>query len=223
MPTTTRITERRDDALSRERIVAAAIAMLDASGEGGLTVRGLAATLNTGLGALYWHVKNKSDVLVAATDAVLADALATDSADLTPEEAIRAVALGVFDAFDAHPWIGVQLSRLESQGTTVQMLERLGQQLRALGVPGKLQFDAAAALRNYILGVAAQNAALATSVAPGTRRDDVLGAMADTWADLDPTEYPFTHGVADHLRNHDDRDQFLSGVNWLLAGITAPH
>src|ERR1700733_5580907 len=52
--------ERRTDALSRERIVEAAIGILDTAGEGGLTFRALTARLATGAGAIYWHVASKS-------------------------------------------------------------------------------------------------------------------------------------------------------------------
>jgi len=41
--------------------------MLDVAGESGLTFRALAAELRTGAGAIYWHVANKSELLVAAT------------------------------------------------------------------------------------------------------------------------------------------------------------
>src|SRR3954470_15595882 len=55
MATRKRPAERREDALSRERIVGAAIELLDVMGEGGLTFRALAAHLKTGPGAIYWH------------------------------------------------------------------------------------------------------------------------------------------------------------------------
>ncbi|MER7273948.1 TetR/AcrR family transcriptional regulator C-terminal domain-containing protein [Dactylosporangium sp. NPDC000244] len=206
-------------ALSRERIVATAVALLDADGEAGLNFRALGARLRTGPGAIYWHVANKSDLLVAATDAVLADALAADTTGHPPREAIRTLALGVFDAVDAHPWIGTQLARLASQATTLRVFERIGQQVRALGVPDAAQFDAASALLNYILGVAGQNAANARSQPPGTSRAEVIGTVAARWADLDPAEYPFARAVAEQLRAHDDRAQFLAGVDLILAGI----
>lgn len=215
----TRGRARREDSLSRERIVAAAVEMLDSVGESRLTVRGLAAELRTGLGALYWHVDNKGDVLAAATEAVLADALAGDTGEQSPEDAIRAIALGVFDAFDTHPWIGAQLTRLESQATTVRIFERLGRQVQALGVAEETQFDAASTLVNYILGVAGQNAALAASVEPGTDRDTVLANVSSEWAGLDAEEFAFTRGIASRLPGHDDRDQFLAGVGFILAGI----
>jgi hypothetical protein len=47
--------------------------------------------------------------------------------------------------------------------------------------------------------------------------------VANAWEDLDPDEYPFTRSVAAELRGHDDREQFLAGVDLILAGITAVH
>src|SRR4051794_30241595 len=90
---------RRTDALSRERIVEAAIELLDAAGEDGLTFRVLTERLATGPGAIYWHVANKGELLIAATDAVVDAALAvepTGSAEATPQDRIRALALSLF-------------------------------------------------------------------------------------------------------------------------------
>lgn len=72
MATRNQRTERRTDALSKERIVEAAIEILDDEGETALTFRALSARLATGSGAIYWHVANKSELLAAATDDVIA-------------------------------------------------------------------------------------------------------------------------------------------------------
>jgi AcrR family transcriptional regulator len=206
--------------LSRERIVAAAIQLLDVAGEGGLTFRALSAELKTGPGAIYWHVAGKDELLVAATDAVLAGALAGSGAGATPQEAIRAAALGLFDAIDTHPWVGAQLARVASQSATLRIFERLGQQVEALGVPEAALFHSASALLNYILGVAGQNAAHARTQPPGTTRTEVLGAESAVWAQLDLAEFPFLRRIAGQLRDHDDRAQFLAGVDLIVAGIT---
>ncbi|HXO25664.1 MAG TPA: TetR family transcriptional regulator, partial [Streptosporangiaceae bacterium] len=105
MATRTQRTERRADALSKARIVAAAIDILDADGESALTFRALAARLATGSGALYWHVADKNDLLAAATDDIVARVMSAVVGGAEPREAIRAIALGVFDAIDAHPWV----------------------------------------------------------------------------------------------------------------------
>jgi AcrR family transcriptional regulator len=214
----TRNTERREDALSRERIVDAAVELLDVAGEGGLTFRALAAHLKTGPGAIYWHVANKGELLAAAADAVLTRAMAADD---TSEDGIRAVALGVFDAIDEHPWVGTQLTSAPSQAPLLRIFERIGRQVQALGVPAAAHFTAASAVLNYIVGVGRQNAANARAHQGGLGRKDFLETAADAWASLDPDEYPFTRNVADQLRNHDDRAEFLAGVELILAGIAS--
>lgn len=221
MATRTRRPERREEPLSRERIVEAAIGLLDTAGEGGLTFRALAGRLSTGPGAIYWHVTGKDELLSAAADAVVAGTMTTAVPDATPQEAVRALALGVFDAIDAHPWVGTQLARNPSQSPLLRVFEHIGRQVQALGVPQAAQFTAASALLNYILGVGGQNAANARGHRPGSSRAEFLDAAAAVWANLDPDEYVFTRNVADQLRDHDDRAEYLAGIDLILTGITA--
>ena len=68
--------QRREESLSRERIIEVSIELLDSSGEEGLTFRALSERLATGPGAIYWHIASKSDLLTAACDAVVARTMA---------------------------------------------------------------------------------------------------------------------------------------------------
>ncbi|AHH99035.1 TetR/AcrR family transcriptional regulator [Kutzneria viridogrisea] len=229
MATRTRQSQRRTEALSRERIVEAAVELLDAAGAGGLTVRALTERLTTGPGAIYWHVGNRGELLDAATDAVVAAALATESAEApdTPQDEIRAVALGLFDAITEHPWLAtqlaMQLSRSPLGSVTPRIFESIGQQVRALGVPERNWFTATSALVHYILGAAGQNAANARVLGPDVDRAEFLAAASRAWEELDPEDYPFTRAVADQVREHDDREQFLAGIDFVLTGITTLH
>ncbi len=49
--------------LSKPKIVEAGLAMLDEAGLNGLTVRGVAARLGVAAPALYWHVRDKQELL----------------------------------------------------------------------------------------------------------------------------------------------------------------
>ena len=226
MTTRNRRAERRPDGLSKERIVRAAIEILDSGGEDALTFRALAARLATGAGAIYWHIADKDDLLAAAAYEIVAEVLTGVPAATPPREAIRAVALGLFDAIDAHPWVGTQLSRDPAQlwrepgqSALLQVFESVGGRLLALGVREPVLFVAASALVNYVFGAAGQNASNARLVPPGTDRAAVLAAVAARWASLDPAAYPFVRQVAGPLREHDDRAQFLAGVDLILAGM----
>lgn len=211
--------DRRADALSKARIVEAAIAILDAAGEGALTFRALAARLMTGSGAIYWHVADKGELLSAATDHVIGNVVSEAARGATPQDAIRGLALGVFDAIDEHPWVGAHLSRDPWQHAVLRILEGVGGQVRALDVPEHARFDAATALLSFILGLAAQYAAGASLFPRDADRRAFLGDVAARWLCLDPAEYPFVREVAAHLPEHDDRQQFLGGIDLILAGM----
>ena len=220
MATRAERTERRADALSKERIVEAAIEILDADGESALTFRALAARLATGSGAIYHHVASKNELLAATTGDVIARVMTEVVSGAEPREAIRATALGVFDAIDAHPWVGAQLSREPWQSAMLQIFESFGAQLQALGIPERAQFDCASALLNYVLGLAGQYAAGARLLPRDTDRSAFLATVAARWAQRDPAEYPFVRQMATQLPGHDDREQFLAGIDLILAGLT---
>ena len=212
--------QRREESLSRDRIIEASIALLDSSGEDGLTFRALSERLVTGPGAIYWHIANKSELLTAACDAVVARTINTAPVGPTPEAAIRALALGMFDAIDTHPWVGAALAHTPGQLPMVRVLERIGQQVRALGVREDELWVTVGALLNYMLGVGSQNAANGQfGRTRGVDRSDFLETVATAWSQLDPDEYPFTRSIAANLRAHDDRMDFLAGIDLILSGI----
>lgn len=217
---TTKIrTRRRSQALSKERIVEAAIAILDTEGESALTFRALAARLATGSGAIYWHLADKGELLAAAADHVVARVATGLATGATPQDALRALALGLFDAIEARPWLGGQLARDPWQHAVLRILEGVGGQVQALGLPRPAQFNAATTLMSFILGLAGQYARGAGLFTREMDRTAFLGAVAARWQALDPAEHPFVREVAKDLPGHDDREQFLAGINLILAGI----
>ncbi|MFH8349950.1 TetR/AcrR family transcriptional regulator [Streptomyces sp. NPDC018045] len=229
MATRARRTQRRNQVLSRERIIEAAVDLLDMGGEGALTVRAMTERLATGAGAIYYHVGNRDELLDAATETVIAAALAAEPtrAPVTPEEEIRVVALALFDAITEHQWLATRLTlqvvRNPHGPVTVGIFERLGRQVGALGVPRASWFDATSALVHYLLGAVSQNARIAgdtSGIEAGADREEVFDAVSTAWKELDPDDYPFMHAIADQMREHDDREQFLTGITLVLVGIT---
>ena len=125
--------------------------------------------------------------------------------DAEPAHGLRAVALGLFDAIDAHPWIGTQLAREPWRPALLDIYERVGELLSALNVPEAALFDSAGA---------GQNAAHARLQADRTA---FLASVAAQWTKLDPTRYPLLHKAAARLPDHDDREQFLAGVDTITG------
>ena len=63
--------------LQRSQIVAAALQLLNQDGLDGVTVRKVASHLNVHVGGLYWHVKNKRDLLDEMANTILAEEFVT--------------------------------------------------------------------------------------------------------------------------------------------------
>jgi hypothetical protein len=104
----------------------------------------------------------------------------------------------------------------------LDIYERFAEHLQALEVPERALGDSAGVLVNYILGVAGQNAANARALANSKLdRSTFLATVAAQWEQLDPARYPSVSKARTHLREHDDREQFLAGVDLILAGIEA--
>jgi AcrR family transcriptional regulator len=210
---------RRSDPLSKERLVRAAIEILDDAGEDALTFRLLATRLATGPGAIYHHLASKDDLLRAATTSVVGIALDNARPPSEPLEAIRALTLAVFDAIDAHPWVGAQLAREPWQHAVIRLFEAVGECLDEFGVPERRQFHAASTLTNYTLGLAGQYAAGVRHLGRNGNRVAFLQTIAHDWEQLDPKEFPFLLRIAGRFDEHDDRVQFLAGINLILVGI----
>ena len=208
----------RADALSQEIVVGAAVALLDELGERGLTFRLLAERLNTGQGALYWYVANKDELVALAADHVLGHALTGDP-EPTDGTGLRALAIAVFDTLDRHQWAASHVTAPATLANALRLLDRIGTLVTRTGLPPERHFAVATAISYYITGVSAQIITPGTVVRAATDRDAFLTQAAEHWERLDPTRYPFLTRTAADLRDHDDRDQFIAGLDLLLAGL----
>src|SRR6478672_7060360 len=89
--------------LSRDRILRAALELVDESGIDSLTMRRLGQQLGFEAMSLYNHVANKDDVLDGILDLVL-----DESEPPSPEgdwgAAVRTSAISVHEALRRHPW-----------------------------------------------------------------------------------------------------------------------
>ncbi|MFF0740153.1 TetR/AcrR family transcriptional regulator [Streptomyces sp. NPDC004111] len=213
--------------LSRERIIEAAIELLDSGGEGAMTTRALTERLSTGSGAIYYRAGSRDDLLDTATEVLVTAALEARpvQASAAPGDEIRTVALALFYAIAEHSWLAARLTqqvvRRPFGPVTVGIFERIGRQVGALGVPQACWFDATSTLVHYILGAVSQNTRTEGDAPDGSHdRGAFLATTAAAWQDLDAEEYPFMHAVAGQINAHDDRVQFLTGIAVILGGLT---
>jgi AcrR family transcriptional regulator len=94
---------RRDQGLTRDEIVAAAIAGADAEGVDAVTMRRIAKELRAGAMSLYWHVASKEELQDLMLEAIEAEIEVPEpSGDWRAD--LRAVARGTRAVFLRHRW-----------------------------------------------------------------------------------------------------------------------
>ncbi|GAB4589288.1 TetR/AcrR family transcriptional regulator [Nocardia sp. IFM 10818] len=93
------------DTLTKEQIVRTAIELLDAEGLDGLNMRSLGKRLDAAATAMYWHVKNKDNLVRLATDEVWGEIELPEVDFLEWRTAAEAVAHGMYGMIMRHPWI----------------------------------------------------------------------------------------------------------------------
>src|SRR4051794_10743659 len=176
-------------ALSREQIVDAALAILTSYGLADLSMRRLAKELDVQPGALYWHVKNKQELLTVLAERILAPVSVAGGTDLRTgarqaAQDIRAALLAVPGAADV-----VSLAQVLRPELLLPL-----RQLEALLATGPLTAQqarwGARTLIHYILGAVAEEQTHAELALAG-----LLPAAGQ-----------------------DDADAFLFGVDTVLAG-----
>ncbi len=202
----------------------AAVKLLDEHGERGFTFSLLTQHLHTGNGAIYWHVANKDELIALAADQVLAEAVAaavnTDEAiSSAPEDHVRVLAVGVYDALDRHQWAAAHVTGTPTPPNALRIMERIGQLTYNPKRPADEHFVIATAIYNYVIGVAAQMIGAGATIGQHTNRSDYLAQSAERWQQLDPAEYPFLSAMTTALRDHDDRAQYIAGLDLLINGL----
>ena len=126
----------------------------------------------------------------------------------------------MFDAISTHPWLGTQLVAAPWQPAVLQLFDRLGFELTALGVPERSQFDAASALVHHVLGVASQYDAGLRLAGINMSRTAFLKSATSPLVHSE-RRYPFLTRIGQDLGDHDDRAQFQAGIEIILMGIEA--
>ncbi|THE07524.1 TetR family transcriptional regulator [Microbacterium oleivorans] len=212
---------------SIDAVIAGAVEILDESGAQGLTTRALAARLGGGPASIYWYVSGREELLDLAADSVLASVLTAvsgvgDSDDSDPIACARMIAVALFDAIVDRPWLGAYAMRNTAQQIhSLQLYEKLGQQVMRLGLSPRDCFHATSAIVGFVIGTAADmGQQLPVEVASGQMgREEYLAGAVTQWRALDPLQYPFVHHIVDEFAGHDDRDQFRAGLDLLLDGL----
>jgi AcrR family transcriptional regulator len=203
--------------LTRERVLAAAVALADRGGIGSLSMRKLAQELGVEAMSLYHHVANKDDILDGLVDVVFGE-IDLPSGDEGWKAAMRRRAISAREALRRHPWAtGLMDSRPTPGAANLRHHDAVLGVLRGAGFSLELAAHAYSLLDSYIYGFALQEASL-----PFHTSEEAAQVAQAIMAEFPASEYPHLTEIAvDHVLQpgYDYGDEYLFGLDLILDGL----
>jgi AcrR family transcriptional regulator len=198
--------------LTRERVAAAGLRIVDREGLDSLTMRRLAEELGVGTMTLYGYFRDKDELLDAVLEVASAEvALPPASGPWRPR--LRALMVALHEGLTRHPSAVELRLRRPIVGPQAFRLTEMG--LQALMEAGLSRGEAARAFRTlflYVFSVAAFN--------PDERGEEARRVGLAAVAALPRGEYPAVTGAAsDIAETLSGERQFLHGLDLILDGI----
>jgi TetR/AcrR family tetracycline transcriptional repressor len=172
----------RPAVLTRERIVAAAIDVLDAEGLDALTMRRLGTQLGVAAMSLYRHLPNRDAVLAAVVDHLFAEAVIDLEADTPWPEALGRFAGAYRRMLLGHPHaVPLLATHPVDIDLGLELLAGLLDRFGAAGIPRQDALTAIQSIAVYVLG----HALAQVGTPPGTDAPRLNGmavvAFYDQW------------------------------------------
>jgi AcrR family transcriptional regulator len=208
--------------LSESAIVDAALTITKAEGMDAVTMRRVAAELDTGAASLYVYFRNRDDLVSAMLDrAAEAVPLVTpDSARW--REQVHDLLLGFLKALEEHPGLA---AALPAAPPTSEHALAGAENLLGILLAGKIApQDAAWACDILTLIVTATAAEADVRRAAGhdeADNDEVHALMRDAFAGLPPERFPLLVAHASELTAGEGDDRFHFSVDAFLDGLVA--
>ncbi|MEV0106661.1 TetR/AcrR family transcriptional regulator C-terminal domain-containing protein [Nocardia sp. NPDC050799] len=223
----TRPRRKEQPALSRERIVADAVRLLDADGIEALSMRTLSTRLGAGATSLYRHVANKDELIELVVDEVYGELVVPDVHEQTAwRTAARETADNLRAMILRHPWMTSMLgqSGLAYLGPNMMRLnERLLTVFETAGFAPDERDHAMSTLVAYVMGMASSEAAYLSTLARSGKDERVWLESLGSAAEQATREHPRLREEFAAIRDRDPRrareSAFDYGVQRVLDGL----
>jgi AcrR family transcriptional regulator len=205
--------------LTRQRVVAEALAVIAQDGAQALTMRTLAARLGVVPGALYHHVRNKEQLQDLVLDGVLAEIDCHLDPSQPWTEQIKLLAHRLRAVLEQHPGVAGILKTRDPLGPhSLALAEAFLSPLQAAGFPDREAGLAFFLLVDYTVGFAVSSPR--TSANEQRVRDTAIRTqLHEFFRSLPPDRFPALVALGEHVWL-DNRDQrFTAGLDVLVDGL----
>jgi AcrR family transcriptional regulator len=210
---------RTREPLTRERVLAAAVALSDEGGVDAMSMRRLAQELGVVPMALYKHVANKDEMLDGMIDVVV-DEIDPPDPDLEWKSAVRTRILSARRALLRHPWASrVMEGRATPTPTVLAYMDSMIAMFRAGGFSMDLTHHAMHAMGSRLMGFTQELFNDNTETDPEAEAQ-AMGAVASVYPSIYELYLTVTHDDASIVGpGCDDQFEFEFALDLLLDGL----
>jgi AcrR family transcriptional regulator len=207
--------------LTRETIVDAAMAILDASGLDAVSMRSVADRLATGPASLYAHVSGKPELLALMLDRVIGEIELPPPDPARWKEQLRAGMIAMHRGLTAHRDIArVAIGEIPTGHNALASMEIFLGIMRAGGVPPQIAAYAADVLPLYVVATAYEDSVRANAM--GLRTEEEARAyfqsIDDYFASLPADRFPVLAAMVPYL-TESEGDRFAFGLDLMIEGL----
>jgi AcrR family transcriptional regulator len=205
--------------LSRERIITAAIDMIEREGAEAVSMRRIASVLGCGVMSLYNHVPSKAALLDDVAERVMSGIEFTADPGAGWEDQVRAQARAFRAITRRYPRCTmIVVSRPTTSATGLRPIENALATLRAVGFGGGEAVLIMRSFVGFILGSLLRE--VGATPALGDARANHAAHTAPP-PHLDPAEFPQVTSLSAELTHHDPDADFEFGLDLLVHAIAA--
>lgn len=205
--------------LTREHVLRAALAYVDAHGLQTLSMNKLGARLGVKGMSLYSHVASKDELLDGIVEAMWDELRPPVTTNMDWPEAVRSYACSLHDMICRHPAAAPLLNRRTLAATSLEHLDAYRQVLVRDGLTNRQAIQVLRAVHGYALGFSLAEVSWWGDSADQRSPDELTRLRRVT--DLVP------HNTSDHLLrlavdfcgDNDQTDQFQSGLDLMIHGM----
>ncbi|MEV0592429.1 TetR/AcrR family transcriptional regulator [Nonomuraea cavernae] len=197
--------------LSRARIIAAAIDLIEREGADAVSMRRIAAELGFGVMSLYNHVPNKDALLNGVAETVLSEIEFTDDPDAHWTDRVRMQARAFRQIAHGHPRSTMLVVSRQLRSTAGLLpVERALATLRSAGFDGVHAVRVLRMFIAFIVGSLLREVGVTPTFAPDHRH---------TVEEVDATLFPEVSALSSLLRSCDHEAEYEFGVELLIQAI----
>jgi AcrR family transcriptional regulator len=203
--------------------VRTALQVLDRDGIDALSMRRVAAELGTGPASLYWHVRNKEELLQLIFERATEEVEFPEPDPEHWQDQVRAFGREMRRVLQRHPAVArLSLGRIPSGRTLAMASEWSFALLRPVGIPDRVIAFAADLLGLYVGAYAFEESlGIASPTGEDLSPEQIIEMLRAFVQSLPEDQFPHTRSAADALFGGGPDERFEFGMEVIIRGLAS--